>query len=40
MEEQGCSGLTADGQGRILDRLAGIEKVILPELVKRSTFVR
>lgn len=33
MFEQGCSRLQADENGRILDRLAGMEKIILPELV-------
>jgi hypothetical protein len=32
MSEQGCSRLPADDSGRILDRLAGMEKIILPEL--------
>lgn len=32
MVEQGCSRLPADENGRILDRLAGMEKIILPEL--------
>jgi hypothetical protein len=36
MEEHGCSRLTADSSGRILDRLAGLEKVILPELVRQA----
>lgn len=33
MDEQGCSRLPADENGRILDRLAGMEKIIAPELV-------
>ncbi len=33
MVEQGRSRLPADENGRILDRLAGMEKIILPELV-------
>jgi hypothetical protein len=36
MVEQGCSRLTVDDNGRILDRLAGMEKVILPELVAQA----
>lgn len=36
MFEQGCSSLPADENGRILDRLAGLEKVILPELVTQA----
>jgi hypothetical protein len=33
MVEQGCSSLPADENGRILDRLAGMEKIIPPELL-------
>lgn len=33
MAEQGCSTLVGDKQGRILDRLAGLEKIISKELV-------
>lgn len=33
MREQGCSTLAAGEDGRILDRLAGLEKVISPELI-------
>jgi hypothetical protein len=33
MAEQGCSTLVGDEQGRILDRLAGLEKIISDELV-------
>ena len=36
MCEQGCSRLSADDSGRILDRLAGMEKIILPELVMQA----
>lgn len=36
MVEQGSSSLSADEHGRILDRLAGMEKIILPELVERA----
>jgi hypothetical protein len=36
MVEQGCSRLSADENGRILDRLAGMEKIILPGLVTQA----
>lgn len=36
MDEQGCSVLTADINGRILDRLVGLEKIISPELVSKA----
>jgi len=36
MFEQGCSSFTADESGRILDRLAGMEKAISPELVRQA----
>jgi hypothetical protein len=36
MVGQGCSPLSADEHGRILDRLAGLEKVIAPELVTQA----
>lgn len=36
MVEHGCSRLPADENGRILDRLAGMEKIILPELVTQA----
>ena len=36
MYEQGSSSLSADEHGRILDRLAGMEKVIRTELVSRA----
>ena len=36
MVEQGRSRLSADENGRILDRLAGMEKIILPELVTQA----
>ncbi len=35
MGEHGCSTLTTDENDRVLDRLAGIEKVIHPELVRQ-----
>jgi len=34
MREQGCSTLSPDENGRILDRLAGLEKIISPEIVR------
>ena len=34
MLEQGSSTLAADVDGRVLDRLAGLEKIISPEAVK------
>jgi len=36
MDEQGCSDLPADFNGRILDRLAGLEKIIRPEHVRKA----
>jgi hypothetical protein len=36
MNEQGRSALPADVNGRILDRLAGLEKIILPEYVSKA----
>ena len=36
MLEQGSSTLAADVDGRVLDRLAGLEKIISPEAVKQS----
>ena len=36
MFEQGCSSLPADESGRILDRLAGMEEIISPELVTQA----
>ena len=36
MVEQGCSRFSVDESGRILDRLAGLEKIILPGLVRRA----
>ena len=36
MLEQGRSTLAADDEGRILDRLAGLEKVISPELMRQA----
>ena len=39
MFEQGCSRLPVDENGRILDRLAGMEKIILPELVMQALTV-
>ena len=35
MREQGCSTLPADEEGRILDRLAGLEKIVSPEVVRQ-----
>ena len=35
MDEQGCSTLPTDETGRILDRLAGLEKVIPPPLIRQ-----
>jgi len=36
MDGQGCSHLSADVHGRILDRIAGLEKIIAPELVEQA----
>jgi hypothetical protein len=36
MDGQGCSDLCGDDNGRILDRIAGLEKVIAPELVEQA----
>lgn len=36
MNEQGCSRLLTDASGRILDRIAGLEKIIAPELVEQA----
>lgn len=36
MCEHGCSRLQADANGRILDRLAGMEKIIAPELAMQA----
>ncbi len=36
MYEQGCSRLSSDDSGRILDRLAGMEKIIVPELAAQA----
>jgi hypothetical protein len=33
MREQGCSTFLADEEGRILDRLAGLEKIITREAI-------
>lgn len=35
MREQGCSTLPADPSGRIVDRLAGLEQIISPVLVRQ-----
>ncbi|MSR57045.1 MAG: hypothetical protein EXS05_05165 [Planctomycetaceae bacterium] len=35
MVEQGCSTLPTNEDGRILDRLAGLEKVISPEQIRQ-----
>ena len=37
MREQGCSTLVANDEGLILDRLAGLEKIISPQLVLQAT---
>jgi len=39
MDEQGCSRLLADANGRILDRLAGLEKVITPQLAQQALSI-
>ncbi len=39
MFEQECSRLPADENGRVLDRLAGLEKSILLKLVTRNFSV-
>ena len=36
MYGQGCSDLSSEINGRILDRIAGLEKIIAPELVERA----
>lgn len=36
MNEQGRSGLSVDHNGRILDRLAGMEKIILPDCISKA----
>ncbi len=36
MREHGCSTLSADGQGRVLDRLAGLESVITIEVIQQA----
>src|SRR5208283_1316357 len=36
MREQGCSTFSADEQGRILDRLAGLEKIITIEVIRQA----
>ena len=36
MVEQGCSTLTPDDSGRVLDRLAGLEQVISAEVVRQA----
>lgn len=36
MDRQGCFGLSWEVNGRILDRIAGLEKIIAPELVERA----
>ena len=36
MDEQGCSRLPADHNGRILDRLGGLEKIITPEIAMQA----
>ena len=34
MREQGCATVSPDASGRVLDRLAGLEKIISPEIVR------
>lgn len=36
MCRQGCSTLSADAEGRIVDRLAGLENIVSPELVRQA----
>jgi hypothetical protein len=36
MDEQGCSDLSQEANARILDRIAGLEKIISPELVEQA----
>jgi hypothetical protein len=36
MDEQGGSRLLADANGRILDRLAGLEKINTPQLAQQA----
>lgn len=36
MNGQGCSDLSSEFNGRILDRISGLEKIIAPELVERA----
>jgi len=36
MSEHGSSGLSSEVNERILDRIAGLEKIIAPELVQRA----
>jgi hypothetical protein len=36
MSEQGSSGLSSEVNGHILDRIAGLEKIIAPELVRQA----
>jgi hypothetical protein len=36
MDGQGCSDFSSEVNGRILDRIAGLEKIIVPELVERA----
>jgi hypothetical protein len=36
MDEQGCSRLLADANEKILDRLAGLEKVITPQHAQQA----
>ncbi len=38
MDGQGCSDLPADVNGRSLDRIAGLEKIIAPELVEQAVL--
>ena len=36
MDGQGCSRLLADANERILDRVAGLEKIITPQLAQQA----
>ncbi len=36
MNGQGCSDLSADINGRILDRIAGLEKIIAPAIIEQA----
>ena len=36
MKQQGCCTLAVDESDRILDRLAGLEKVITPQMIEQA----